>query len=119
MPDTQRCAVVYTRISDARAEVNDDPSAQGRRRRLTSTGLEDQEKCCRDLPALARISHQIWSLPAWAWQSLDPHWSPDYVPSALRPDFGRHARCSGHPAVCRVVTPPPAQEAARSQPLSP
>src|SRR5258707_12828268 len=49
MPDTPRCAVVYTRISDARAEVNDNTVGQGRRRRATSTGVEDQERRCREL----------------------------------------------------------------------
>jgi site-specific DNA recombinase len=49
MLHTPRCAVVYTRISDARAEVNDRTSEQGRRRKVTSTGVEDQERRCREL----------------------------------------------------------------------
>jgi site-specific DNA recombinase len=49
MPDAPCCAVVYTRISDARAEVNDNTSGHGRRRRATSTGVEDQEKRCCEL----------------------------------------------------------------------
>ncbi len=42
-------AVVYTRISDARAEVNGSTSDQEKRRRVTSAGVQDQEKCCREL----------------------------------------------------------------------
>jgi len=49
MSVTPQYAVVYTRISDARTEINGSTSERPRRRQVTSAGVEDQEKRCREL----------------------------------------------------------------------